>query len=429
MAFNFGSIFSGANINPTDGFIPYRLNATTFADSWMYEDVAQKGILIFDPDLTTPEPANAIFDIKNTGRPFEGLRLRIPVPAPPGITDGDIGNFAWDETYFYFRTAAGWQQLPWAGGGAGTLQAVLTAGNSALNLSAVLLDDPYVGNIGWYILADDSAGTGQAYSGQLNAAQIFLAVGNGADSAGYYLKKFEEVVPLGSGFNQYTARIPKRSGVIKYTNDPIVTGDLSVADLTMNDTAKIYSITNGAGGFGFNPGDPSLFPGEYFTVKNDNGAAAAAPVILNTIFLNNQRLTSIPRNACMIIVSDGAQWSVINSSPADTYTPNLSNPINLNSQTAFPCQYVQIGNCVTVSGKIKLDPTIVATISTIEMSLPIVISTFGSDYEAAGAGMCNSRSQGFSILANPGTNNVIISLVSVAAVGRDYSFSFTYQLV
>lgn len=65
-----------------------------------------------------------------------------------------------------------------------------------------------------------------------------------------------------------------------------------------------------------------------------------------------------------------------------TYTPTLTNVTNISASTAYVCQWMRVGNVVTVSGKYDMTPTGVG-LCELGMSLPVA-SNFANDYECAG---------------------------------------------
>lgn len=62
-----------------------------------------------------------------------------------------------------------------------------------------------------------------------------------------------------------------------------------------------------------------------------------------------------------------------------TYTPTLTHVLNITASTSQVCQWIRVGNVVTVSGMITIDPTAGSTASQIDISLPIAsnLSTAG----------------------------------------------------
>ena len=70
------------------------------------------------------------------------------------------------------------------------------------------------------------------------------------------------------------------------------------------------------------------------------------------------------------------------TSVSGTYTPTLTGVTNIQGLTAFVCQYSQLGDVVTVSGQINVDPT--STGDTVfGISLPIA-SNFASRTQCGG---------------------------------------------
>ena len=70
------------------------------------------------------------------------------------------------------------------------------------------------------------------------------------------------------------------------------------------------------------------------------------------------------------------------TSVSGTYTPTLTGVTNIQGLTAFVCQYSQLGDVVTVSGQINIDPT-AAGDTVFGISLPIA-SNFASRTQCGG---------------------------------------------
>ena len=112
------------------------------------------------------------------------------------------------------------------------------------------------------------------------------------------------------------------------------------------------------------------------------------------------------------------------------YTPTGTNDVNLDSHAEYTCQYLRVGSRVTVSGKITLKATGVASDTSIDLDLPIA-TTFAATEEAGGAGWSSSiAGGGLSIEAVPATSTVKLAFISVdLGVAHDYYFSFTYKII
>ena len=123
-----------------------------------------------------------------------------------------------------------------------------------------------------------------------------------------------------------------------------------------------------------------------------------------------------------------ASENTIPALAAGTYTPTLTPTANVSAATAYACQYLRVGNTVTVSG--KLDMTIVAntTNTLITISVP-VNSAFAATEQAGGTGYCAAVSGlGGAILAYS-TNVVSLNFMSNTTGARTFAFSFIYQIV
>jgi hypothetical protein len=115
-----------------------------------------------------------------------------------------------------------------------------------------------------------------------------------------------------------------------------------------------------------------------------------------------------------------------------TYTPTLTNTTNVASSTASANQYMRVGNVVTVSGTVIIDPTTAATNTALGMSLPIA-SAISSSRQLGGSGSSFSTTK-------YGDNNIVIigdatndraefRLNPTGAASETYNFSFTYQVL
>jgi hypothetical protein len=110
-----------------------------------------------------------------------------------------------------------------------------------------------------------------------------------------------------------------------------------------------------------------------------------------------------------------------------TYTPTWTGLANVTSVTAFSCQYMRVGDTVTVSGWVTIDPVSDNTPTSLSFSLPInsdvsVVNRLNGTGVTQGGGAAASLS-GYAV--NFGEFEVIPSL----ATAVNYSFHFTYRIV
>lgn len=112
-----------------------------------------------------------------------------------------------------------------------------------------------------------------------------------------------------------------------------------------------------------------------------------------------------------------------------SYTPTLTNVTNVAASTAFLSQYMRVGNIVTVSGRVAIDPTSASTLTEITMTLPIA-ATFGAQSRCGGTFARGGTGTGNcgSISADTTNNIALFAITPSSSANFDYWFSFTYTL-
>lgn len=118
---------------------------------------------------------------------------------------------------------------------------------------------------------------------------------------------------------------------------------------------------------------------------------------------------------------------------AGTYTPTLTNTTNIDASTAYVCQYLRVGNVVTVSGRVDVDSTAAAgTSSVMGMSLPIA-SDFASATNCGGTGGHDqsvfTAVELMTIQADATNNRALCIWSSQSTANHPIYFSFTYQVI
>lgn len=112
---------------------------------------------------------------------------------------------------------------------------------------------------------------------------------------------------------------------------------------------------------------------------------------------------------------------------AGTYTPTLTGVTNVTGTTAFACQYMRVGNTVTVSGKMNIDFTSTG-LTEVGISLPIA-SNIANDNEAAGTISTGENTISGAILGDATNNRAQVSLQTASSAGYNFFFTFTYQIL
>lgn len=102
---------------------------------------------------------------------------------------------------------------------------------------------------------------------------------------------------------------------------------------------------------------------------------------------------------------------------------------NLDTVTGFQCQYLRLGNTITVSGKIEVNPTLTATVTQVDLNLPVA-SNFGAEEDCGGVAFARSvAGQGAEIYAEITGNKARMQWTSTDVTNQPMSFTFTYRVI
>lgn len=111
-----------------------------------------------------------------------------------------------------------------------------------------------------------------------------------------------------------------------------------------------------------------------------------------------------------------------------TYTPTLTGVTNVTSTTARKCQWMRVGNVVTVSGQMDIDPAGTG-LTVVGISLPVA-SDFGTAYECGGAGHAPALAgHGAAVYADATNNRAELSYVDSVGSNDVMTFTFTYEVI
>jgi len=112
------------------------------------------------------------------------------------------------------------------------------------------------------------------------------------------------------------------------------------------------------------------------------------------------------------------------------YTPTRSAEANLDANvTMTEAQYLRVGNTVTVSGRFTADPTLTATTTSFEMTLPVA-SNIGAAEDVAGTAFCGAiAAQGAEIIGVAANDTAKVQWKAGDVTSQTWSFVFTYQVI
>ncbi len=113
-----------------------------------------------------------------------------------------------------------------------------------------------------------------------------------------------------------------------------------------------------------------------------------------------------------------------------TYTPTVTAVANCTAANAGTCSYLRVGNVVTVSGQVTIDPTSTATLTQVGVSLPIA-STLASTNNCNGvAAVPLGDNHSAAIAGDVANARAEIQFTTVTDVAsRVWSFTFTYEVI
>jgi hypothetical protein len=179
----------------------------------------------------------------------------------------------------------------------------------------------------------------------------------------------------------------------------------------------IATSTGSASILGFstnNTTDDTLTERARFSTPNN----ASVPAVFS---LSNNSGLSIARTS--VTAPAGSDGNVFSG----TYTPTLTNTTNVASSTAAVCQYMRVGNTVTVSGEVSITPT--ATGNTLlGFSLPVG-STLTAVRQVGGTAVAQTTAQVMSVYGDSTNNRATFRMQAAATTALTYAFSFTYRVL
>ncbi|TXH51846.1 MAG: hypothetical protein E6Q97_17350 [Desulfurellales bacterium] len=118
---------------------------------------------------------------------------------------------------------------------------------------------------------------------------------------------------------------------------------------------------------------------------------------------------------------------------AGTYTPTVTDGTNVSSSTAYECQYLRVGNTVTVSGKIDITVTAALATTDFEITLPIA-SNLSANGQLAGCATqhdnASSSAGNFAqIEGNATSDRALFRYYSMDSNNQTFFFTFTYRII
>jgi hypothetical protein len=276
----------------------------------------------------------------------------------------------------------------------------------------------------------DVTGTAR-FTGNVLASNVINLIGAENNSAKIKAGKFLSIADDGNlvGINYTSDSIPLAGFLLSINGDTYNHGNLtlrSAYNLTWGGAygANIPTIsgTSGSGSNGFLQFYPAGSTSGVKMALRRTGQLALPSYTSSSAFTGTSVATLAVDAAGDVITVDAQQTTA-----SGTYTPTWSGLANVDSVTAFSCQYMRVGDTVTVSGWVTINATADNTPTSLSFSLPInsdtsVVNRLNGTGVEQGGGVA-------ACLSGYGTNFGEFEVLPSVDTSVNYSFHFTYRIV
>ena len=174
-------------------------------------------------------------------------------------------------------------------------------------------------------------------------------------------------------------------------------------------------------------------------VLNTVTAGVGVPSAYGGVTCTNQLLrvlSAVGAGTCAAVVLTADVTGVLpvanGGGTGSTYTPTLTGVSNVISTTAYACQYMQVGNTVTVSGQIDIDPDAGLSTTTVGISLPVASALTAVEQVGGTAVSPNNAATAppAAISADATNDRAQLDYITTADVAnRSFWFTFTYRVI
>lgn len=380
----------------TTNRIPKAASATTINDSEIYQNSTSIGIGTTSPDSklhvfsnsagAVSATTNTVLTAENNGHTY--ISLLAPNTSESGVMFGRPSN---NVIGYIIHTSSG-AGIPDAmlfGVSGSTKAYIQTNGNIGIGLLAVTAEAAAK------IHAAHTSGTGlisDRYANDATASSFLIRKSRGATALSHTIVQSGDV--LGSVSFQGS---DGSNFIVGARMDAIVSATPGTNDMPTD--LVIYTTPDGASS-----------PTEKIRVTSDGRLYG----------------TALHNNA-------GAVTGTTNQYVASgTYTPTLTNSTNIDSSTAHVCNWMRVGNVVTVSGRVDIDATAGGGAATsLGMSVPIASNFADADGNEAGGTFSSTGSVSMAggIYADSTNDRLTFAYNSQTTSNASFFFSATYLIL
>ncbi|MNQ85852.1 hypothetical protein D3C85_1010280 [compost metagenome] len=197
------------------------------------------------------------------------------------------------------------------------------------------------------------------------------------------------------------------------------TGSVSLVTADIPESVNLYYTDARVGTYLTNNG---------YTVKTVASVGAGSSVY-QTNTAGAVTLRSIIGTGGVSVVQNANDITVSTPTLASgVYTPTLTNVNNVSASTSFEAQWLRVGNVVTVSGRVDIDPTGSGSAVHLGISLPVA-SNFTADSDLSGVGGATDVAGQVSGLHADTTNDrASLEFVSQSTANQEMYYHYTYEV-
>lgn len=168
-----------------------------------------------------------------------------------------------------------------------------------------------------------------------------------------------------------------------------------------------------------------LTQSDTFPYATDNDSILFHYPATKTTRIGNGETGSVLRIEADTVKLNGTAIALTSSD--GVWTPTLTNTLNLDGSTAFECQYLRVGNTVTVSGRVSMDATATGAVG-LGMTIPVA-SNFSAIEKAGGtATSVGANTTPVAIYADTANDRLTFFFTANDTTNQAYHFTATYRI-